>query len=106
MTDQTATASHVSPTVGEGATVIHFSDRTGATVIAVSPSGKTITVQEDTATRTDDHGMSDMQHYTFERYEEGRTWKATLRKDGRYRVCNSTQLVGVGNRSTYYDYSF
>ena len=37
------------PTIGGGATVCHYSDRTACTVVRVSPSGKTIWMQEDTA---------------------------------------------------------
>jgi len=37
------------PTVGGGATVCHYSDRTACTVTRVSSSGKTVWMQEDIA---------------------------------------------------------
>ncbi len=94
------------PKVGDGATVLHWTDRSAATVVKVSASGKTIWVQDDTATRTDKNGMSDGQSYTFARNPDGFIRKATLRKDGRYRVSNGTSGVMVGRRDEYYDYTF
>jgi hypothetical protein len=41
------------PTVGDGATVCHYSDRTACTVIRISASGKTVWMQEDTAVLDD-----------------------------------------------------
>ncbi|MEY4244532.1 MAG: hypothetical protein RLZZ245_2117 [Verrucomicrobiota bacterium] len=41
------------PAVGDGATVCHYSDRSACIVIRVSPSGKTVWMQEDTAVLDD-----------------------------------------------------
>lgn len=71
----------VTPKVGDGATLQMYTDRHACTVIAVSPSGKQVTLQEDTATRTDKNGMSECQSYTFARNPNGkvhvvRLWSA------------------------------
>lgn len=94
------------PKVGDGATVSFWSDRKAATVIDVSASGRKITVQEDTSTRTDTNGMSDAQSYDYSPNPDGRIYVATLRKDGKYRVSGMSARVSFAGRSTYHDYSF
>ena len=49
------------PEVGMGATVLHWTDRSPATVVEVFKIGKAVafTVQEDRATRIDQNGMRD-----------------------------------------------
>jgi hypothetical protein len=93
------------PEVGMGATIYYHSDRHAATVTKVSPSGKTIELQEDTAKRVDRHGMSEMQDYTFERNPNGRTYTARLRANGTFKT-STGQGVSLGSRSEYYDFSF
>lgn len=100
---------NVAPEVGMGATVLHWTDRTAGTITDVSANGKTITVQEDTASRIDGLGMTDAQSYDYAPNPDGRTWTFTLRKNGRYvRKGDSLngQRVLIGSRSTYHDYSF
>lgn len=92
--------------VGMGATVVSWTDRHAGTVIEVNASGSRIVVQEDTATRTDGNGMSDSQSYTFERNENGRTWVATRRKDGSYRLVGGKTRVLLGHRDKYFDFCF
>lgn len=104
MTSQNSTASELR--VGVGATVQLHSDSFACTVIAISPSGKTITLQEDEATRTDDNGMSEVQDYTFKPNPNGELYQATLRKDGKFRLMKQRSLVSIGIRRKYYDYSF
>lgn len=94
----------VSPEVGMGATIYHWSDRTAATIIQVS--GKRIVLQEDSAIRTDKNGMSESQSYDYSPDPNGRLWFATLRKDGNWKVSKSTEIVGIGHRRQYHDYSF
>ncbi len=95
--------------VGDGATILGWSDRHAATVIEVSANGKRIIIQEDTSTRTDSNGMSDAQSYEFTPNPEGRTSAYTLRKNGRWvaegQPLRGGQSIGRG-RSTYFDYSF
>lgn len=104
MKNQNSIASN--PVVGMGATIQHWSDRTPATVITVSPSSKKIVLQEDKATRTDQNGMSEVQEYSYQTDSDGTLYTATLRDDGTYRIKGSKQLVSLGNRRKYHDYSF
>lgn len=91
------------PTVGMGATILMYSDRHAATVIEVkSPS--TIVIQEDTAIRTDNHGMSDSQSYRYEPNPEGA--KHTVRKGPKGWKIPKGSRVLVGERDHHYDYSF
>jgi hypothetical protein len=94
----------VQPMVGMGATICHWSDRTACTIIQVS--GKRIVLQEDIATRTDKNGMSESQSYTYTPDPNGQIFFATLRKSGRYMVSKSTELVVIGSRRQYHDYTF
>lgn len=84
------------PKVGEGATYTIWTDSIACTVIAVSKSGKTVTIQEDKATLLNgfNSGEEDAlkaypggfamhvegnQRYSYEPNSEGRTYKVTLR---------------------------
>ena len=92
--------------VGDGVTITMFSDRHAATVIDVSPSGKTVTVREDTAIRTDTNGMSDAQEYRYERNLEGA--EQTFRWSTKRKKFSGGSRGGglIGGRKHYYDYSF
>ena len=96
--------------VGDGATVLYYSDRHAATVTEVTNDGKTVAVKEDKATRADTNGMSDAQRYTYERDTNGREMTFTLRKNGRYVMkgqgMKNGLAVRLGTRNHYYDYSF
>ena len=96
-------ASATAPVVGEGATILAWSDRYPGTVIAVSKSGKTATVREDRAIRTDGGGMTEAQEYRFEANPEGRTWTFRLTTRG-WR--GGGYGASFGHRSRYYDFSF
>jgi len=120
----------ITPKVGDGATLQCWSDRHACTVIAVSESGKRITLQEDTATRTDNNGRSECQSYTFARNPSGKTHVVILRPlkrpvrywpgdDGfqEHHRCHEWREPKTGNvafftardggdaRDEYYDYS-
>lgn len=101
--------------VGMGATVLMWTDRRAATLIAIE--GNIVTVQEDTVTRTDNNGMSDMQDYVFERNEKGCTYTFRCGKDGKYVEVRKNPETGrwnkvdgcgliLGMRNNYYDFSF
>lgn len=92
--------------VGDGATLILWTDRHACTIIAIRKNGREIVFQEDTAIRTDKNGMSDAQSYTFERNPEGRTFEATLRQNGTFKIKGEQTSVLIGHRSHYRDYSF
>ncbi len=108
--------------VGDGATVVLYSDRHAYTVVAVSKSGKTITLQRDKATLLNSAGSgepdalvfepggfaghtSGVQRWAYEEDEDGKTIKASLRKDGRWRVSKSGERVKPG-RHEHYDFNF
>lgn len=96
------------PVVGMGATLISWTDRRAATVIAVVNDHE-VRIQEDTATRVDGRGMSEAQEYKFDPNPQGHVYVFTRRGDGRWKEKgtkgNGTSVV-FGHRSHYYDYSF
>lgn len=98
------------PEVGMGATICYWTDRNAATVVAVSESGKQVTVQRDKATRKDNNGMSDCQQYEYERDPNGRLSVFTLRRNGKWvdkgSPMNSGACLSLGRRDEHYDYSF
>jgi hypothetical protein len=91
------------PVVGMGATHLMYTDREACTVIAVSPSGKTIKVQTDHAKRTDGNGMSECQKYEHTPNPNGVIYTVRLTKKG-WR--SKGARFALGYRSTYHDYSF
>jgi hypothetical protein len=96
----------VTPVVGMGATRIFWSDRHAATIIAVSRTGHKVTVQDDTATRTDKNGMSDAQSYDYAPNPNGPTAVYTRRKDGTYRERGGQGRLLINVRFHYHDFSF
>lgn len=106
--------------IGEGVTVNHYSDSQAHTVIGVSKSGKTLTLQRDKATLLNgpSSGESDAlvmipggfaahttgtQRWSYERDEAGVISKARLTKKG-WRV-RTTYSMSLG-RHEHYDYNF
>lgn len=92
------------PTVGMGATIYLWSDRYPATVTKVSTSGKTVTLTEDHAERTDKNGLSESQTYEFSPNPSGRVWTARKTKRGTWRAGGNG--VTFGSRAAYRDPSF
>ena len=96
------------PVIGMGATILCWTDRHAATVVRVSPSGKTVWVQQDHAKRTDDNGMSEVQSYEYTPNPEAPMKMFRLGKHG-WREAGSR---GKGNglaldvRRQYHDFSF
>lgn len=100
------TTEQIIPEVGMGCTYSVGSDRHAATIIDMTASKKTITIQDDNCTRTDHNGgLSESQEYTYAADPNGRINKATLRKNGRYMI-GKYSYVGLGHRSEYSDPSF
>lgn len=97
------------PEVGMGATLLGWTDRHAATIVEV-PNERTVVVQADTATRTDNNGMSDAQSYDYAANPDAPRVTYTLRKNGRWvRKGESSKngaRLSIGHRSSYYDYSF
>ena len=92
------------PAVGDGATILGWTDRHPATVIEVSPSGKTIRIQEDDAERTDSNGMSEIQSYKFKANPKGAIHEVRLTKKG-WKIVKGSRVL-VGHREKYHDFSF
>ncbi len=104
------------PTVGGGATVCHYSDRTACTVIRISPSGKTVWMQEDIAVH--DNWKPDIkpggfaghcvnnteQRYAYQPNLQGVIHRASLRKDGKFRTTNGEPVIP--GRRQFHDYNF
>ena len=96
------------PEVGDGATILMWSDRHAATITEITyfKSGqkkgqpRTITVQQDKATRTDSYGMSDAQSYSYERNPNGSLKTFTAKRDGSFKG------LLIGHRDEHYDFSF
>ena len=99
------------PQVGDGATVLHWTDRSAATVVAVreTPKRVFVTVQGDHARRTDSNGMSEMQSYEYTPNPDAprQTFVFAKLPDGRLRKqLGKGPGLALGRRETYHDFSF
>lgn len=99
------------PVVGEGATILGWTDRHAGTVIEVRADGS-FTVQEDTVQRVDSNGMSEMQTYEYTPNPAGLTHDFAPVKRGkakgqlRERGSKDGNGVVLGRRDHYHDFSF
>lgn len=91
------------PKVGDGGTVCMWTDRVAVTIVKVTPT--TVTVQRDTAVRTDHGGMSDQQSYEYRPNPVGVKYVFRKTKEGWRNKSLGLALV-VGVRKHYHDYSF
>lgn len=102
------------PAVGMGATILSWSDRTAATIVAVGQLRRgevtSVTVQTDIAKRTGDKGPSDCQSYDYTPNPAGILTTFTKRQDGswvkRGDPLRNGQRILIGHRDQYFDYSF
>ena len=94
------------PEVGMGCTECLFSDSHAATITKISPSGKTIWYRRDIAKVISGSCQDGSAEYEYKFDEKGYDYKATLRKDGRYRATGTNFYIAVGVRREYYDPSF
>lgn len=97
--------------VGDGATEFCWSDRHAWTVVAVTEPRKdgrrTVTVQQDRATRVDRNGMSESQRYRFEPNPDGPTAEVTWQRGAWHRKGDPRgNVFRFGHREEYHDYSF
>jgi len=97
------------PKVGDGATMVMWSDRHAYTITqVVSPTH--VVVTRDKVTRKDKNGMSECQEYDFESDAQGQSYHVTLRSNGRWVMQGESQKNGtkfaMGQRGEYHDYSF
>jgi hypothetical protein len=101
------------PAEGMGITLLHWTDRTAATITRVErfKSGpragqvRAFWFKEDKAIRTDKNGMSESQEYTFEPDADAKEKQARQKKNGAWHEVNSSRIA-LGYRSAYHDYSF
>lgn len=94
------------PEIGMGVTELCWSDRYPYTIIDITKSGKTITIQRDKAIRIDNNGMSEDQEYVYERDPNGIIYKARKNKYGRWQTIGDKTRLKIGEREKYYDFSF
>lgn len=98
------------PTVGMGATRTFWTDRRAGTIVKVSASGKSVEWTDDIAVRTDEHGMSDSQSYSYTTDPDASPITFTLRKNGKWVLLgesiNGGSRLIIGIRDTHFDYSF
>jgi hypothetical protein len=110
------------PEVGMGATILGWTDRYPATIIAVrdrKDGGWDIDVQEDNCKRTDKNGFSEMQNYDYSPNPNGyvshyRFVPTTGRwvgmrlnaETGRWNVVRDGNGLRIGQREKYHDFSF
>lgn len=94
------------PEIGMGATQICYTDRHAFTIIGISKTGKTITIQRDKAFRIDNNGMSDSQEYNYQKDDAGVIYKARQNKNGDWKILNLGNKIIIDKREEYFDYSF
>jgi len=108
------------PQLGDGATLLHWSDREPATVIHVQATklGLVVAVREDHARRTDDRGFCESQDYEYTpnpngrihyfRLEPGKGWREITpgKRLNTYKLTGSGQGLRIGEREKYHDFSF
>lgn len=92
------------PYVGMPATICYVSDRYAATVVYVSKTGSKVVVREDTATRTDNNGMSESQTYEYTPDPNGTEHTFFRNSRGGYGARSKKLVLGV--KESYYDYSY
>jgi len=98
------------PEIGMGATILGWTDRRPATVVAVARKGKIVGIKEDNAERVDSNGMSEDQEYIFTPNPAATTvWYSFRPKINAYvRVGDSIKggRLMIGKRAKYHDHSF
>ena len=102
------------PKVGEGATILRWTDRQAYEVVNVSKDGKEVILQRYSPRRVDDRGMTDAQDYIYDTLIESyltlrlRYSKWYVKHEGNNGEKPTYDKINVifGERSEYYDYSF
>ena len=101
----------MTPEVGMGATVTIWTDRYPATVERVSPSGKVVWLRRDRYVLVAGSYMDEHQEYLIEPDPAGSVERASLRKNGRWKMAGVRTrapggTVSFGHQSAYSDPSF
>ena len=102
------------PKVGEGATILGWTDRKAYEVISVSNDGKEVVLQRYSPRRADDRGMTDAQEYIYDtliesyltlRFRYGRWYEKYEGEEGEKPFYCRAHVI-FGEKMEYYDYSF
>lgn len=96
----------IRPEVGMGCTICLFTDSHAATIVKVSPSGKTIWYRRDVAKVVSGSCQDGSAKYEYSFDENGYDQKATLRKNGQYREVGTNYYIALDCRNEYYDPHF
>lgn len=111
-----ATKGQPEPEVGMGCTLLQWSDRQAATIIAIENG--ILTVQEDHAKRIDQNGMSEDQDYEYAPNPDGATYHFRFGKSEKWELVHQNERTGrwnksesgagllIGQRRQYHDFSF
>ena len=91
--------------VGDGATLLSYSDRHAATIVEINESRTRVVIQMDHAKRVDKNGMSETQVYEYTPNPEAARLVFTLRKDGTFKLSGGLQGVIIGRREEYRDFT-
>jgi hypothetical protein len=98
------------PKIGDGATILGWTDRKAATVVAldVIRGVQHVAVQRDHAKRIDDNGMSESQVYEYSPNPDASVEWFSLRKSGQWiaKGQKDGQRLAIGFRNHYHDFSF
>jgi hypothetical protein len=102
------------PSVGDGATVLMWTDRYAATIVTVerfktgrrAGEVKAVEVREDHAKRTDRNGQSESQTYEYSPNPSATVQRFTLRANGRYEQPGGGSGLLIGHREMYHDFTF
>jgi len=103
------------PTIGMTATISYYSDVHCVDIIAVSPSGKTLTLRERMAILVNPPKMkaggfagviTEKAVWRTEIDPNGEITTAKMRKNGQFKQVGSSGLVTIGADNYYYDYGF
>ena len=116
------TVGQPTPTVGMGATLLSYTDRHPATIVAVTElSSKRwkyqVELTEDRARRVDSNGMSESQEYefttnpdarrqVFRMERDGGRWIEMRRNDNGRWIVSHNRGLRIGERDKYHDFSF
>jgi len=94
------------PEVGMGCTECLYSDSHAGTISRISPSGKTVWFKRNIAKVVKGSCHDGSAEYEYSEDENAYETKATLRKNGQFRVSGTNSFLAIGHRREYYDPSF
>jgi hypothetical protein len=107
-------ARQIEPEVGMGATVLHWTDRSPATIVAVhrNKSGAVtgVSIQGDVATVIKGGEHNGSAEYTYAANPEAPITRYTVRQNGAFvregSGAKNGERIAIGRRERYYDPSF